>query len=934
MKLTNLRINHIATPLGFNLQGKPLLSFQVIESLGEREVSVSIKVALDSEYKKIVFNSGIIEDIQTMYSLDFTLSSRTKYFVHIIVQSNLNERAEETTWFETGKMDEPWSASWIGSKTNKIRVPRIYKNLKIDGDVESIRAYVACAGLYAVSINGIKAGNEYLTPYCNDYSSWMQVITHDLTDYFKQGDNSFEFTLSNGWYKGSFTYARVENIYGDQLAVLSEIHIKYKDGRNEIINTDDTWLISDSVYDLAEIYDGVEINYRKTINQIHNSESILIDYAKLQDRLSLPVKVMENRRAKSIFMTPNGEMCLDFGQNMVGWVSVDTSFFTSRDFQLQYFEVLDSNGNVYIENLRTAKASFTYLSDNKVRIVEPEFSYYGFRYVQIKGLDDVSKDAFIAKVVYSEMSQVGYIETSNEPLNKLFQNALWSQKGNFVDVPTDCPQRDERLGWTGDAQVFCGTALFNMDSSAFYNKYLYDLQCEQNKLNGGVPVVVPSFATGYPANDVFKASVAGWGDAATIIPWTSYLHTGDKYALKRHYPIMKNWVNYIRSHASENNLWERDFQLGDWLALDNPNHESMFGITPSILVASAFYLYSTEITKLAAEILDYDEDKQEFENLAGKIRKSLKNEFVTASGRIASDTQTADVLALMMEFYSDLSKTVTSLETKIQSNNGHLNTGFVGTSYLCKVLSNNGANDLAYKLLLNKDYPGWLYQVEKGATTIWERWNSIHPDGKFNDSGMNSLNHYAYGSIIEWIYRFAAGIQPLHKGAGFRAIQYAPQPNPRLKWLKVSYNSACGKYSSEWQINLDSLKFKLEVPFNGCAELKLPDTPNQININGKPILYKNGMRLNKGVYEIDYIPTKAYYINYNLQTTIDLILDHPKLVEIVSTLIPEFRSISPIILLQFKGSLIELLHVSKIKITHDVELQLIDLFSKIRSWDR
>lgn len=911
-----------------------MISYQVIEAQGQKEVSVSIQVAIDHNFEKVVYKSGVITNLSTQYPLDFDLAPRTRYYVHIFVVSDLNELGEATTWFETGKMSELWTALWVGPALDGPKVPNIHKNLTIVGEVESIRAYISCAGLYSITLNGRKAGEEYLTPYCNDYSTWMQVISHDLTNCFNQGENHLELTLSNGWYKGSFTFGRVENIYGSRLAVLAEIHVNYKDGRHQIVSTDNDWSISDSIYDSAEIYDGVLMNTRKIVDQISSPEVLNLGYQKLTDRLSLPVKVMDELSVCRIFKTSKGETCLDFGQNMVGWVSVNTESFPSKDFSLQFFEELDPEGNVYIDNLRSAKASFVYLSDGRTRKVEPEFTYYGFRYVQLTGLDEVSIDAFTGRVIYSEMKQRGMVETSNALVNKLFQNALWGQKGNFVDVPTDCPQRDERLGWTGDAQVFCGTALYNMDSTAFYEKYLYDLRNEQRKLAGGVPVVVPTFATGHPTNEMLKASVAGWGDAATVIPWSNYLHTGDKNLLARHYPMMKSWVDFIRNHASDNDLWDKDFQLGDWLALDNPDHKSMFGMTPSSLVASAYYLYSTELTQQAAEELGYVEDVSELRSLAARISTSIKEEFITKNGRVASDTQTADVLALQMGFAYDPSRTIKSLSSKIRANKGHLNTGFVGTAYLCQVLSNFGENDMAYKLLLNKEYPGWLYEVEKGATTIWERWNSIQVDGKLFDAGMNSFNHYAYGSVIEWVYRNAAGIQPTIKGAGFRIIRYAPQPNPRLEWLKSSYDSECGIYRSEWSIHSDCLQFTLEIPFNGSAELKLPNVPKMIQLNDNPFVYEEGMTLGAGHYKIVYTPTQSYYPVYNLQSSFETVLDHPKLFASIASMIPEILSVSPLLLQNFPGNVVDLLQASNIQIKQETVTEINDLWSKIRSWDR
>lgn len=933
MKIKNLKIDHVGTPLGFLIEDGFSVSYQVINAKGKKEISCSIQVSENIGFENPIYDSGILTEILPVYPVNMSLKPRTRYYVKVTSVSDAEEICQETTWFETGKMKEPWIAKWIGMRDKRIKVPVIHRRIRLDKEFISARAYVGCAGVYVFSINGKKVGDEYLTPYCNDYTSWMQVITHDITKHLQKGENELNFMLSDGWYKGSFTYERVENIYGKELSIIAEIHVKYEDGSEEVLKTDVDWEVNDSVYETAGIYDGVHLNYKKHCPTSSPVTLIDMETLKLKDRLSLPVKAMEVRGVESVFVTPKGEHCIDLGQNITGWLRIDTSQFADKDFKIQYFEVLTPDGNVYTENLRTAKAEFIYETDGNARVVEPEFTFYGFRYAKIVGLDEIPPKAFVGIVVYSQMEQTGNIMTSNALVNRLFQNALWGHKDNFLDVPTDCPQRDERLGWTGDAQIFSGTAYYNMESAAFFRKYLYDMRKEQEKMNGGVPVVVPCFSTGHPSTAMLKSCVAGWGDAAVVIPWNSYLHTGDKRMLKEQYPGMKGWVEYIRKRDDGSHLWNSDFQLGDWLALDNPNHDVPFGMTPTTLVASAYYLYSTLLTAKAARTLGYEKDGAMYDALAVEICAAIRREFLTPSGRVASDTQTADVLALKMEFAKDTSYTIQSLSKKIlTAYGGYLSTGFLGTAYLCSVLSENNKNDIAYKLLLNKNYPGWLYEVEKGATTVWERWNSIHQDGSLGAADMNSFNHYAYGAVMEWMYQYPAGLKPIAEAAGFQKIHYAPKPDPQLQWLEASYDSISGKYVSYWEIREEGLFFRLKVPFNAKALLFLPDVPEIIKMNNETIVYSEGMEVAAGEYEIEYVPIKQYYIVYSWKSDAKLILENAKLAAVLTEKIPAVQAIPEIMLHMFQGSIEGLLLEIGIVPDAAIRSEIETGWKTVRSW--
>ncbi|MBE0689895.1 MAG: family 78 glycoside hydrolase catalytic domain, partial [Anaerolineae bacterium] len=525
---------------------------------------------------------------------------------------------------------------------------------------------------------------------------------------------------------------------------------------------------------------------------------------------------------------------LDMGQIMTGWIRFRTKAQAGTRIHLQFGEVLQG-GNFFRDNLRTARADYTYIADGAEAVVEPYFTFYGFRYVKISGWDGaLNIDDFTGCVVYSQMDTIGEIETSNEKVNQLIKNAMWGQKGNFLDIPTDCPQRDERLGWTGDAQIFVGTACFNMDVDAFFSKYLYDLAKEQSKLGGMVPFIVPM------AN-LKRGGSSAWGDAATVVPWTVYEVYGDIDILEQQFESMCAWVDYIREiddASGGRRLWTEGFHFGDWLALDGSDPVSRRGGTPEDFIASAFYCYSARLAARAAAFLGKMEKADVYGRLSAEVKAAIQKEYFTENGRLAIPTQTGYLLALYMDLVPDgyLERVQKDFVLRLTYDNLHLRTGFVGTPYLCRVLSNIGADDLAYTLLLNEDFPSWLYAVNLGATTIWERWNSLNPDGTISSTGMNSLNHYAYGSIVEWMYRDMCGLNPSSGDddvTGFRHARIAPKPDKSLQWARARYRSAAGFYESGWRFDeVGQLTLEIAIPFNAAATVVLPGAQlDEVSIN-------------------------------------------------------------------------------------------------------
>lgn len=851
MKITRMKCNRIQNPLGFYL-GQPRLSW-VTEAPGAKyQKFAQVKVAQDEGFQSILFDSGKSDSMDSLgYILPLELKPRTRYYWCVTVWTDRDDEiVSPVQWFETSKMEEPWTAQWITPDWKEKSIhPLLRKDFSLKGEVSSARAYATGMGLYELELNGRRVGEEYLTPYFNAYNKWIQYQTFDVTDMLKNGDNTIGAMLGEGMYMGRFGFKDNQgNIYGDTMAFLCELIVQYKDGSTETIVTDNSWQAFAGPVQFSSIYDGEIFDANCKIDGWSQpgldtsdwSSTRLFDMGedRVEARRSLPVYIMEERKLEKVITTPKGETVLDMGQNMVGWIRFKVCAPKGRKITFYHGEELQ-DGNFSRENLRTAKAEYQYISDGQAAQMRPHFTFYGFRYLKVEGwYGELNPEDFTGCVLYSNMERIGNIETSNSLVNRLFLNALWGMKGNFLDVPTDCPQRDERMGWTGDANVFSGTACFNMDTNAFYHKYLYDLALEQKEDMGMVPHVVPKTALdGEPGKHEYGGSSV-WGDAATVIPWNTYLHFGDKAILQQQLESMKEWVDWIRRKDDGSRLWNTGFHYGDWLALDGPSEYNPMGGTPTALIATAFYAYSAQLVAKAAGVLGKDKMADEYQTLSDEVKQGFQNEFFTPNGRLAADTQTAYILALFMDLVPDSfrKRAADDLHEKLKGNDYHLKTGFVGTPYLCRVLSENGYNDIAYRLLLNEDYPSWLYEVKMGATTVWERWNSLRPDGKFGELGMNSLNHYAYGSIAEWMYRNMCGINPVEDSPGFRKARLAPQPNKRIQRAKAEFNSAAGRYESGWSYKEDGLHFEFVIPFNTTAQVLLPEAViDEVIINGKSL---------------------------------------------------------------------------------------------------
>jgi alpha-L-rhamnosidase len=853
MQIYDLMVNRIPNPVGYALSS-PRFSYRVRDAKAKRPLAARIRVAYDADMRRVLYDSGRDETLNSLcHAPELALRPRTRYWWRVTVWADDGETGEsETAFFETGKMGEAWEAGWITAEAEgNLNFRRTFT---LPGAPGNARVYMTGLGLYELYVNGRKAGDELLAPGCNDYHSWIQVQTYDVGEYLRAGENRIEVMLGDGWYKGRIGFEGKSALYGDRQALLMEMRLGWPDGTETVLGTDESWEAGTGLVRFANIYDGetfdatLPLTYGLPVRACPPPND-----ARLTDRLSRPVRVTQRLAPASLLHTPAGETVIDLGQEITGYLEFVTDAPRGPALTLTYGEVLQE-GNFYRDNLRSAQQTFRYKADGGHAVVRPHFTFFGFRYVKLEGFDRPNLADFTGCAIHTDLPVTAAFDCGNEKVNRFFQNVLWGQRDNFADVPTDCPQRDERLGWTGDAQVFSGTAMYQMDCAAFFDKYLYDMRMEQIKLNGSIPFVVPMITPG-------EGSCA-WADAATIIPFNLYRFYGDRTQLERHYPLMRDWVERLHRTDEENGgrrLWETGFHFADWLALDTKDG-TPFGGTDPYFVASVYYYYSVSLLARAAGILGREEDARRYGALRGEIFNAFQREYFTPAGRLAQTTQTAYVCALFMGLATREQAPVMArlLREEIKRAGNRLTTGFVGTAYACRALTQAGLTTLAYDLFLKEDYPGWLYEVGMGATTVWERWNSILPDGRISGTDMNSLNHYAYGAVMEWVYRDVAGLAPTADDPGFRTAVMRPRPDRRLGHAGLTLETPMGRYVSRWAFEGDTFVWHVEVPFGARAEATLPGIAPEAAaalfpaLAPKPVQGEARVLLEAGTYDFAY----------------------------------------------------------------------------------
>ncbi len=860
--VTALRAGYLPDPIGIG-ETSPLLSWEMemaYDSRGVMQTSYRIVAArskADVEAgRNLVWDSGKVtsdRSAQIAYGGP-AQKSRERIFWRVKVWNNKGgEEWSPVASFEAGLLNKTdWKALWItpNIKEDTTKSPPaqyLRKEFKLPKKVKQARAYVSAQGIFELRINGRAVGDEMFAPGWTSYGKRIQYRAYDITALLSTGANAVGVMLGDGWYRGYLRWMRERNHFGNTLAALVQIEVTYTDGVTAVIFSDPSWRsTNEGPILMSDLYNGETYDANRELGAwdragYDDSRWSGVRTKEVKAEVvaseSVPVRVIRAIKPVRKIITPKNETVLDFGQNILGVVEFRLSAPKGSSITLKFGEVLDGDGNFYNENMRTAKAEDTYIFKGVgAESFRPQFTFHGFQFMKIEDYTgEVNLKDFTALVITSDVGHTGSFSCSDTLINKLQSNIQWSLWDNFLDIPTDCPQRDERLGWTGDAQAIAPTACFNVDACTFWKKWLKDLALDQYA-DGRVPDVIPTVIP--RAN-----GAAGWADAAVIVPWTVYTVYGDTGVLRDQYKSMKAWVEYQRNNSDSNLIRAKQYlkgrHYGDWLAYTSTDPSYPGATTDKDLLSTAFFAYSADLLSRSAKVLGNSADAAAYRKLFEDIRASFQREFITSEGRLASNTQTAYVLALYFGLVPDnlAQRAADRLAADVKSF-GHITTGFLGTPLICHVLSMYGHDDTAYMLLFRKKFPSWLYPVTMGATTIWERWDAILPNGKFNSVGMNSFNHYAYGAIGDWLYSRTAGLRQQEGSVAYKKIHIEPAPNAGLTHAEASYKSIYGAIYSGWKTSGGVLTMKVVIPANTSAKVYIPSSDTASVKEGGKLLDK------------------------------------------------------------------------------------------------
>src|SRR3954468_3466517 len=690
--------------------------------------------------------------------------------------------------------------------------------LELPGDVTSARLYATAHGIYEAFLNGRRVGDQVLTPGWTAYAERVRYQTYDVTELAREGANELEVLLGNGWFRGRLGWGHRRALYGDRLALLAQLEVTTSDGRVHLLATDGSWTVRQSGVLADDLYDGQRTDLRvEPAARTGAVEVVDPDLARLVAPEGPPVRVTATLPAVEVSRSPSGATLVDFGQNVVGWVRLRVrDQAAGTEVVIRHAEVLE-HGELGVRPLRTAKATDSYLLTGAAEeVLEPSLTFHGFRYAEIGGVPDVRPEDVEAVVVGSALRRTGWFESSSDLLDRFHENVVWSTRGNFLDVPTDCPQRDERMGWTGDIQVFAPAAMFLFDSAGFLESWLADLAADQ-KPDGSVPYVIP---------DVLltpEPTATGWGDAATIVPWVVYERTGDAAVLPRQFPSMRGWVDKIAALAGPDRLWTGGFQFGDWLDPTAPPDQPAKAQADPDVVATAHLARSAELVAEAAKLLGQLDVADPYARLAEEVRGAFAREYVTVGGRVLSDSATVYALAIawaLLPTREQRDRARESLADLVRAAGFRIGTGFLGTPLIADALTAAGDVEVAYRLLLQTRDPSWLYPVTMGATTVWERWDSMLPDGSINPGQMTSFNHYALGAVADWLHRTVAGLAPA--APGYRRLLVRPEPTGHLTRAQARHRTPYGDAEAGWERGDGLLVLRVVVPVGATAVVHVP----------------------------------------------------------------------------------------------------------------
>lgn len=831
-----LRFEHHEEPFGIG-EERPRLSWQVTsDTTGWVQTGYELELGPDEQQ---LVSYGRIESAEQLLQPwpAPPLRSRQRVAVRVRVWGNDDGGPSEwgpVTYVEAGLLNPAdWQAAmirpaWDEASEDTEPASRLSRTFEVTGPVASARLYASAHGVYVASINGRRVGRERLAPGWTSYHHRLRYQTHDVTDYLQPGTNIIGLELADGWWRGNLGFQDKRNTYGDRTSAIAQLEIADDGGRITVLGTDSSWLAGGSPVLGADLYNGETYDARLEDGGWAGSQAGALGPVVVEDFDASvlvapdgpPVRATEELRVTAVLGTPSGKTILDFGQNLVGHVRLRVSGEPGTEVVLRHAEVLE-HGELGTRPLRVAKQTDRYiLRGGREEIWEPDFTIHGFRYVEVSGWPgDLDPDAFTAVVVHSDMARTGSFECSDPMLNQLHSNVVWGMRGNFVDVPTDCPQRNERLGWTGDFQIFAATASFLYRIPGFSASWLKDLAVEQGAF-GPPPLVVPEVTFDKPPFPV-RPVMAAWGDAAVLVPWVLYQRTGDLDFLRRQLPGMIAWLEAAAGAAGPELRFEQGFQFGDWLDPAAPPNDPGAARTPWQLVAQAYLAYSARVAGKAAVLLGEDSDA--LDELSQRAAEVFRERYISGGGLLMPPTQTAYAVALSFGLLEDAERAAAAagLAEAVEADGYRIATGFVGTPLVCDALTDHGYSTAAYRLLLQTECPSWLYPVTMGATTIWERWDSMLPDGSINEGEMTSFNHYALGAVADWMHRSLAGLAPAVPG--YRTLLVRPRPGGGLAWARARHETPYGVAEVSWDLAGADFTLRVTVPAGCTATVVLPD---------------------------------------------------------------------------------------------------------------
>jgi alpha-L-rhamnosidase len=841
----NLRIEHRADAFGIGIV-RPRLSWQITADTPNWRQSAYELECLSADDQPRGQTGKVASAQSILVDWPFApLASREQVAVRARVWGSDGSQSDwsEPLAIETGLLSvADWSArfispAWDEDTTKSNSAPFLRREFELKDNIKSARLYITALGLYEAELNGQVIGDQVFSPGWTVYDERLRYQTFDVTAMLQPGRNALGAILGDGWFRGRIGFGGGQrNVYGKSLALLAQLEVTYADGSTERIVSDENWHAATGPILLSGIYDGETYDarlekpgwstpgYDETGWQ--GVKFVEWNLSVLEAPLGPPVRRIERIQPVSAHQSPAGKTIVDFGQNLVGRLLIKVSGPAGHTVTLRHAEVLE-NGELGTRPLRFAEATDHYtLKGGDVEIWEPRFTFHGFRYAEVTnwpGAFDLS--TLEAVVLHSDMEPTGWFECSDPLLNQLHKNVVWGMRGNFLDVPTDCPQRDERLGWTGDLEVFSPTASYLYDVSGLLQSWLKDLAADQRKSGGAVPHVVPNVLGRN------SSGAAAWADAATVVPMVLYRRFGDAKILADQFESMCAWVDHIESVATDGILWDKGFQFGDWLDPTAPPDKPAQARTDKAIVASAYFVHSADLVAEAAKILGYTEAQAKYAKLAANARAAFVREYVTAAGRLMSDAETAYAMALVFDLLPTTEQRQHAgarLADLVRESGYHIRTGFVGTPIICDALCQTGHYLAAYRLLLQKENPSWLYPVTMGATTIWERWDSMLPDGSINPGEMTSFNHYALGAVADWMHRTIGGLAPLEPG--YQRLEIRPRPGGGITHASARHITPYGLAESKWKIENGTFTLDVTVPANGSALVTLPGSATALEV--------------------------------------------------------------------------------------------------------